>query len=80
MNPQLQHHLPIYLRGAGPGEPRAITMATTSPHLNKGKSFFYEKAAMIGHDWNNSGSDNVSSRSDTVSSSSTTVISNSGSS
>lgn len=48
MNSQLQHHLPIYLRGAGPEEPRAITMATTYPHLNKGKSFFYEKTAMIG--------------------------------
>lgn len=23
-------------------------MATTYPHLNKGKSFFYEKTAMIG--------------------------------
>lgn len=48
MNSQLQHHLPIYLRGVGPEEPRAITMATTYPHLNKGKSFFYEKTAMIG--------------------------------
>lgn len=52
----LQHHLPVYPRGAGPEKSRAVTMATTSM-LSRGES-----AAKMSPEWINSRSNDSISR------------------